>query len=259
MQENTIEYLVSILERLRGEGGCPWDRAQTRESLSRCLAEECAELLEAIDSGEPSAICDELGDLLMNAVFQAVVAKERGEFTLEDVLYGINSKMVRRHAHIFGNAHAETAEDVTKLWEKIKSGENRPVRESVLDGIPCQMSALARAEKIQKKAAKTGFDWTAQEEILDKIAEELEELRQAVASGDEEAADEELGDLLFAAVNLSRFRKRRTAEELLRAANRKFIRRFQYIEKSLKEQNIPLETAGLARLESLWQEAKSRE
>ncbi len=259
MENRTIDDLLSIIARLRGENGCPWDRAQTRETLSRCLAEECAELLEAIDGGNPVSICDELGDLLMNVVFQAVIGKERGEFTLEDVLYGINTKMIRRHAHIFGEEKAETPDEVLKIWEKIKATENRPVRESLLDGIPAEMSALSRAEKIQKKAAKVGFDWSKEEDIADKIAEELEELRSAMKKGDDENVEEELGDLLFAVTNLARFRNGRTSEELLRSANRKFIRRFQYVEKRLKESGTPIEEAGLEKMEALWQEAKKSE
>ena len=253
----TLESLHAILTRLRAPNGCPWDREQTRETLARCLAEECAELLEAIDHNDPPAICDELGDLLMNVAFQAVVAEERGEFTLTDVLAGINAKMVRRHAHIFGDETAETAADVVAVWEKIKAREaNRPKRESLMDGVPAEMSALNRAEKLQKRAAKVGFDWSESGQILDKIQEELEELRAAAAAGDDRHIEEEIGDLLFAAANYTRFRKGRTAEELLRAANEKFARRFRYVEAQLKAAGIPLESAGLDRMEALWQEAK---
>ena len=253
----TIESLNAILERLRAPDGCPWDREQTRETLARCLNEECAELLEAIDHNEPDAICDELGDLLMNIVFQAVVAKERSEFTLTDILAGINAKMVRRHAHIFGDEKADTAADVVAVWEKIKAREaNRPKRDSLMDGVPAELSALNRAEKLQKRAAKVGFDWSESSQILDKIQEELDELKAAAASGDDRHTEEELGDLLFAIANYTRYRKGRTAEELLRAANDKFSQRFRYIEAELKAAGIPLESAGIDRMESLWQQAK---
>jgi MazG family protein len=251
-----LDSLHRILRKLRAPGGCPWDREQTRETLSRCLAEECAELLDAIDRAEPAAICDELGDVMMNVVFQAVVAEERGEFTLRDVFANVNAKMIRRHAHVFGDAEAESATDVIELWEKIKSGENRPKKESILDGVPHALSALSRAEKLQKKAAKAGFDWTGEADIVDKISEELDELKAAIAGGDDAEIDDEIGDLLFAAVNLARFRKRKTAEELLRQSSAKFTARFHYIERELKRAGVPPEAAGIDRLDALWNEAK---
>ena len=253
----TLDSLVAILERLRAPGGCPWDREQTRETLSRCLAEECAEFLEAVDHKNLDSICDELGDLLMNVILQAVVAKEQGEFTLSDVFANVNDKLVRRHAHVFGDATAETATDVLAVWEKIKSREKNYHRDSILDGVPCEMASLNRAEKLQRKAAKVGFDWTSESDIIAKIEEEFSEFKDAWQNGDQDHADDELGDLLFAISNLTRFRKRRTAEELLRSANDKFIRRFQFIEKQLASQNIPLESAGIDLMESLWQQAKS--
>ncbi|MBO5763366.1 MAG: nucleoside triphosphate pyrophosphohydrolase [Lentisphaeria bacterium] len=253
----TLDSLVAILERLRAPGGCPWDREQTRETLSRCLAEECAEFLEAVDHKDIDSICDELGDLLMNVILQAVVAREQGDFTLADVFGNVNSKLVRRHAHVFGDATAETATDVLAVWEKIKSKEKNYHRTSVLDGVPCEMSSLNRAEKLQRKAAKVGFDWDSEAGIIAKIEEELAEFKEAWQKGDQDHADEELGDLLFAVSNLTRFRKRRTAEELLRSANDKFIRRFQFIEQELAAQNIAIADAGIDRMETLWQQAKS--
>lgn len=251
----TLDSLRLILQKLRGPDGCPWDRAQTRETLARCLNEECAELIDAIDQAAPAAICDELGDVMMNLVLQILIGEENGEFTLADVFANVNAKMVRRHAHVFGDATAESATDVVELWEKIKAGENRPARTSVLDGVPRNLAALARAEKLQKKAAKVGFDWQRESDIVDKIREELDEF--SAAAGDEAAADEELGDLLFAVVNLIRFRQRRTSEELLRQTSGKFTCRFHYIEAQLKAAGIPIETAGLDLLETLWQQAKT--
>ncbi len=255
------ESLLAILERLRAPGGCPWDREQTRETLSRCLAEECAEFLDAVDRQEPADICDELGDLFMNVLFQCVVAAENGDFTYEDMARNVIDKMIRRHAHIFGDAKAADASDVTALWEKIKEKERagKPAPESILDGVGFYLTALNRAEKLQKKAAKAGFDWSDSGAIVCKIQEELDELKEAVASGDESHADEELGDLLFAAANLARFRKRKTSEELLRQANRKFETRFRYIERVLKSEGILPAAAGIDRLEALWQEAKTAE
>ena len=261
--EPTAESLLAILERLRAPGGCPWDREQTRLSLSRSLAEECAELLDAIDRDDPADICDELGDLFMNVLFQAVIAKEKGEFTYTDMAEHIVEKMVRRHAHIFGDAEAGTAEEVTDLWAKIKEQEKaaagKPRETSILDGVGHYLTSLNRAEKIQKKVAKVGFDWSDQQGIVGKIEEELAELKEAMAEGNEEHVDEELGDLLFVVSNLARFRRRATSEELLRAANRKFESRFRYIEQVLAREGVPLEQAGGARLEALWREAKQKE
>lgn len=256
--EPTAEGLLKILEKLRAPDGCPWDREQTRQTLSRHLAGEVAELLEAIDRNEPAAICDELGDVMMNVLFQAVVAAEQQEFTAEDVFRNINDKMVRRHAHIFGDAKAETAEDVAKIWQEVKKKERGSAEEnpSILGKLPQTLSALTRAEDIQKKVAKAGFDWQDQYGIIDKIREELDEVSSALAEGDETHVDEEIGDLLFAVSNLTRFRKRATAEELLRAANRKFISRFQKVENMLAERGIPVEQAGITLLEELWQQAK---
>ncbi|MBQ9502965.1 MAG: nucleoside triphosphate pyrophosphohydrolase [Lentisphaeria bacterium] len=255
------EGLMAVLRRLRAPDGCPWDRAQTRHTLTRHLAGECAELIDAIDREDPPGICDEAGDVLMNLFLQILIAEERGEFTLTDVWKNEIAKMVRRHAHIFGDASASTPEEVTALWEKIKQREraDKPAPESVLDDVPHYLSALARAEKLQKKAAKTGFDWSEESGVLDKIKEEVEELSQAMAAKDADAVDEELGDLLFAAVNLVRFRDREDSEALLRRACRKFERRFRYIEKNLKAAGESPGTAGLGRMEALWQAAKTGE
>ena len=256
----SAEGLLAVLKKLRAPGGCPWDRAQTRQSLSRCLAEECAELIEAIDLDDPAKIREELGDLLMNAVFQAEIAEEKGEFTLEEVWGEIVAKMIRRHEHVFGDAAAATPEEVLKLWQQVKDREhagNAPA--SALDGVPPEMSALARAEKLQKKAAKVGFDWPDPSGALAKIAEEAAEVAEAARRGDEEALDGELGDLLFAVVNAARLRRRANAEELLRAASRKFERRFRFIEAKLREKNLKPEEVGLESLDELWNQAKAEE
>ena len=256
----TVDSLVAILQKLRAPDGCPWDREQTLDTLARCMTEELAEYLDALAGRDIPAMCDELGDLLMNVVFQAVVAEEQGNFTLKDTLQNLNAKLIRRHAHIFGDERAENAADVVAIWEKIKAGEaDHQARKSLMDGIPAELSNLNRAEKIQKKAAKVHFDWTCEADIVAKLEEEIAEYKQAVTEGDQDHADEELGDILFAVTNLTRFRKRKTAEELLRAANDKFMRRFRYIETELAKRHIPLETAGIDLMESLWQDAKSLE
>lgn len=256
----TVDSLIKILQKLRAPDGCPWDREQTLDTLARCMTEELAEYVDALDQKDIPAMCDELGDLLMNVVFQAVVAEEQGEFTLQDTLQNLNAKLIRRHAHIFGDEHVENAADVVALWEKIKAREkDHQERNSLMDGIPASLSGLNQAEKIQKRAAKVHFDWSDAGDIVAKLEEEIAEFKQALAEGDEDHADEELGDILFAVANLTRFRKRKTAEELLRAANQKFMRRFRYIETELAKQGIAPEAAGLDRMEALWQEAKRRE
>lgn len=264
--DNTPEYsptadsLLAILRRLRAPDGCPWDRRQTRDSLKRHLVGEVAELLDALDRGCPADICEELGDVLMNLLFQVVVAGERGEFSMEDVWRGIIAKMIRRHEHVFGSACAETPEEVAGLWQQIKAREHGGVGpESVLDRVPRSLSALDRAAALQRAASEVGFDWPEASGVMTKIEEECGELRQAFDSRDPAAVDEELGDLLFAAVNLTRFRKGEEAEALLRSANRKFESRFRYVEQRLKAAGEAPQSASPERLEELWQEAKRRE
>jgi len=259
-QEYTLDALFAILERLRAPDGCPWDREQTRETLSRCLVEECAELLDAIDHNDAPHICEELGDVLMNVVFQAVLAKERNEFDLDLVLKEIIDKMIRRHSHIFGADKAADPAEALKVWEanKAKERAGKSAPESLLDKVPHHLSALNRAEGLQIRAGRVGFDWSDQQGIVDKIDEELAELKEAMADGDEEHVDEELGDLLFICSNLARFRKRKTAEELLRQANLKFEKRFRYIEKQFKANHLELKAANLELMEKFWQEAKGR-
>ena len=253
--------LMAVLKRLRGPDGCPWDKAQTRHTLTAHLAGECAELIDAVDREDAAGICDETGDVLMNLFLQIAIAEEKGEFTLSDVWQNEIDKMVRRHAHIFGEESAATPEEVTALWEKIKAKERagKPAKDSVLDDVPHYLSALSRAEKLQKKAAKTGFDWQDENGVLDKIREEVDELEQAMNSGNSDAVEDELGDLLFAVVNLARFRKGRDSEALLRQACLKFEKRFRFVEKSLKAEGVALESAGIGRMEELWQAAKKGE
>ena len=252
------ESLLRILRILRGPDGCPWDRAQTRRTLTRSLAGECAEVIDAIEADAPAEICEELGDLLMNALFQVVIAEEKHEFTMTDVWRSINEKMVRRHAHIFGDANADTPEEVAALWAKIKerehAGEAKP--ESLLDKVPRSLSALTRSAELQKKAAKVGFDWPDASGAAAKVREEARELEDAIAAGDEGHIDEELGDLIFAAVNLARLRRRATAEELTRAAALKFETRFREVEKQVAASGRPWEDFTLAELDGFWNAAK---
>ena len=251
--------LLAILRKLRSPEGCPWDREQTRHSLVRHLEGECAELIYAIDKNDVPNICEELGDVLMNLLFQAVVAEEKNEFTMEDVWRGIIDKMIRRHAHVFGSESAANADEVAALWQKIKAqehaGEN--THESVMDKVKPALSPLERAEKLQKEAAKNGFDWQDQFSVTDKISEEVSEVRQALDSGDDDAVDEELGDLLFAVINLIRFRKRENASGLLRKANLKFEGRFREMEKRLAAAGLALENVDPETFDRFWEEVKA--
>ena len=252
------ESLMRILRILRAPDGCPWDRAQTRHTLTKSLAGECAEAIDAIDRENPADIREELGDLLMNVLFQVVIAEENKEFTLEDVWAGINAKMIRRHAHIFGDARAETPEEVAKLWVRIKESEHREAEKphSLMDKVPHYLSALTRAEELQKQAAKVGFDWPDAAGAADKVREEASELAEAFASGDDRAIDDELGDLFFAAANLARKRKRGSAEELLRAAARKFETRFRAVEAAVAASGRTWEDFTPDELDALWERAK---
>ena len=258
MNTEKLQELVDIMKKLRAPDGCPWDKIQTHKTLKKCSMEECAELMDAIEEENDRGMCEELGDLLMHIVLHSVIAEERGKFTLDDVLQGICSKMIRRHPHVFGEEKAENASDVVKLWESVKKQEHKEDRQSIMDGIPYHCPALLQAEKMQKKAAKVGFDWNCQEQIVDKIGEELDEVREALAERNDSSIDEELGDLLFAAANLVRFRKRASSEELLAAANRKFANRFRYVESELRKLGKTPEESSLEEMDSLWNEAKEK-
>ena len=249
-----FDRLVEIIKRLRGEGGCPWDREQTLETLKPCLMEETCEVLEAMDEGG-EALKGELGDLLMNVVFQADICEDEGKFNIEDVARGINEKMIRRHPHVFKEkAEGITSDEVLVNWEEIKKTEKEHQdRKSVLDGVPIYLPALAKAEKIQKKAAKVGFDWDNIEDVMAKVEEELEELKEAIVKKDEVNTKEELGDLLFAIVNLSRFLKVNSTEALEKTI-KKFDKRFRYVEK-----NCDFSTVSLEDMEKFWNEAKNRD
>ena len=260
MKENpTCADLLDVLRRLRSPEGCPWDRKQTRESLRGCLAGEVAELLDAIDEDDPQGICEESGDVLMNLMMQALVAEEKGEFTFADSVRDVHNKMIRRHPHVFGDAAAENPAEVVTLWEEIKREEKAAApRASLLDGVPRAQGELARSCALQKKAAKAGFDWESEAGILEKITEELAELREALADGDEAAITEEIGDLLFAVANIARFRGA-DAEVILKKSNAKFTRRFQAMERFAAENGTELAALPIGEQEQLWQRAKQEE
>ncbi len=255
-----FETLVWIMDRLRDpDEGCPWDREQDYASLRGYLLEECYEVAEALDRQDLPALREELGDLLFQIVFLSRLAQEERAFTAADVVRGISEKMIRRHPHVFGSATAETADDVLRAWEEIKRREKRgrsggPPK-SVLDGIPRALPALLKAQRLGTKAARVGFDWPDDSGVLDKLREELDELREALQSPDEARADEEIGDLLFTVVMLAR-RRGVDAERALEAANRKFVERFRHIEDELARRGVPLEQAGAELLNEIWDAAK---
>jgi MazG family protein len=260
-----LERLREIMHLLRAPGGCPWDAEQTHESLLKHLIEESYEVADAVRGGNDAEIIDELGDLLLQPVFHAEIAAEEGRFTLDDVASSICEKLIRRHPHVFGDAVADDPDAVLSQWEKIKASEkdeSSPVasstpEDSILkkanDGLP----ALMAAQKLQKKVAKVGFDWPEPAPVLEKIREEVGETAEAMQSGSAEAVAEEIGDLLFAVVNLAR-KTGNDAELLLHQANRKFVSRFQEVERQLAGSGTSLEAADLRQMDEAWEAAKSK-
>ena len=254
----TAEGLAEVVRVLRAPDGCPWDKVQTLESLRESLSGECAEVIEAIDLGDRENLCEELGDLLMNVVFAAVVAEEEKSFDWSDVCGNVIAKMIRRHPHVFGGARAADVDEVMTIWRRVKKAEKNAsdAPESIYDKPVVSLSALDRATTVQKRAAKVGFDWDCEAGVMAKIEEETRELAEALASGDEEHIDEELGDLLFSAVNLARFRKRGSADELLRAACRKFVERFQKVEKQAARDGRAVGECTAGELDQYYRNAK---
>ena len=251
-----FKKLTEIVDTLMGENGCPWDKVQTRESLKPYLVEEAYETLEALDNNNPEEIKEELGDLLYQVLFHAKISENKNEFNITDVVESISHKMVHRHPHVFKKENLETPEEVVTQWEEIKSKEKgKANRESVLDGIPPHLPGLLRAQKLQKKAAKQGFDWDKIDDVFDKLDEEVAEFKEAVLSGKETDMTAELGDIIFVFVNIAKFKKI-DAEEALRATNNKFIKRFQYIEAEVTKRGKTLKETSLEELEKYWQKAK---
>ena len=251
-----FKKLTEIVDTLMGDNGCPWDKVQTRESLKPYLVEETYETLEALDSNNPEEIKEELGDLLYQVLFHAKISEKKNEFNITDVVESISAKMVHRHPHVFKEENLETPEEVVTQWEEIKSKEKgKENRKSVLDGIPPHLPGLLRAQKLQKKAAKHGFDWDKIDDVFDKLDEEVAEFKEAVLSGKEIEMTAELGDIIFVLVNIAKFKKI-DAEEALRATNNKFIKRFQHIEAKVAKCGKTLKKTSLEELEKYWQEAK---
>jgi tetrapyrrole methylase family protein/MazG family protein len=250
----TFQTLVDIVARLRAPGGCPWDREQTHNSLKRNLLEESYEVIEAIDSADPAILSEELGDLIVQVAFHADIAREAGEFQVEDVLRQINSKLVRRHPHVFAGGHAEDAREVERNWEQIKEQERQATGQSKspVEGIPDGLPALAYAQLMQDRVGKAGFEWDDVAGVLDKIVEEVAEYK-AAATPEEKV--HELGDLLFSLVNLTRWAGAH-AEDVLRQANQRFGRRYRQMESLAAGRGLDFAAVPLAQKEELWQEAK---
>lgn len=258
-----FDELVAVMERLRAPGGCPWDREQTYESLGKYLLEECYEAFDAIQeaaqTGETHNLQEELGDVLLQVVFHSTIAKEIGDFTIDEVVKGVSDKLILRHPHVFGDKELKTADDVLNNWDELKkaqqktSGKIEKPRDSILEEIPVHFPALLEGQKITKKAAKVGFDWENTAQIFDKLEEETAELKSAIEK--QENIEEEIGDLLFVVLNLAR-KLDVDAESALKKTNRKFRTRFRHIEDALEAEGKNLKDATLKEMDELWNEAK---
>lgn len=251
-----VADLIDIVEILRSPEGCPWDREQDHKSIRRDFLEETYEVIEAINKNDKELLLEELGDVLLQVVFHTQIEREQGTFELSDVADGICKKMIERHPHVFGEVKADTSAEVLENWDVIKkrTKKQKSQTESMLS-IPREFPALMRADKVQKKAAKVGFDWDSADGAFDKVAEEFTELKTAVANGDKDNMREELGDLLFSVVNVSRFIGV-DSEEALTGSTDKFIDRFSKVEKMAEEQGMNMKETELSELDKLWDLAK---
>lgn len=254
-ESDALKRLREVVHRLRAPGGCPWDREQTHESLVPHLLEEAYEAAEAIAEGNPELICDELGDLLLQPVLHAEIASETGAFDLDRMARGLTEKLIRRHPHVFGNANVQTSDAVLTQWDAIKRTEKGVTHEPYLQGVGKGLPALMKAQKVQKKAARVGFDWPEAAPVLEKIKEETAELEAAVTSGQKDAIADEIGDLLFSVVNLAR-KLGVESEAALAAASNKFVRRFHAMEERLIADGKKLGTLSLAEMDVVWDEVK---
>ncbi len=259
MKNVSFDRLVDVVAMLRSKNGCPWDLAQTHESLKADLIEEAYELIEAIDAKVPKKICDELGDLLMQVMLHSQIATDRNEFGVDEVIENLTEKLVRRHPHVFGSVVATNENEVLENWEEIKRGEDgNKDRKSSLDGIPHSLPSLQRAEKIQKRASRAGFDWDQTEDVLPKLQEEIDEIEESIRNDDITEIEMEIGDLLFSVVNLCRFLNVQP-EEALRKSTRKFVDRFQRMETALERTNKKFKDYDLSTLDQIWEQVKQQE
>jgi len=258
MPKRSFDELVALMTTLRGPEGCPWDRKQTLASLKPFIVEESYEVVDAIDRDERSALAEELGDFLLQAVFVAEIARDEGSFDIYDVITNIHDKLVRRHPHVFGDVQAKDAETVLVNWEKLKNEERKAENKSVLAGVPQSLPALLKASRLTEKAARVGFDWRRAQDVFAKIDEEVGELREAVAEKDKRKIHDEIGDLLFSIANIAR-KLDVNAEEALQSANRKFTRRFESMEGTVRGQGRNLDQLSLEQMDALWDQAKAAE
>jgi tetrapyrrole methylase family protein/MazG family protein len=256
--DDNLKKLVELMAVLRGPDGCPWDRKQTTDSLKPFLIEECFEVIDAFDEDKPDKVKEELGDLLFQIIFHARIAEEKGQFTIQDVISTNIEKMTRRHPHVFGEEKLKTDKEVLANWEEIKKKEKGyEDRKSILEGVPRSMPSLIRAHRLQERAARVGFDWKHLNETLPKLDEEIAEFKEALKAEDAANIEEELGDIFFMLVNISRFLDV-DPEEALRKTISKFIHRFRHIEEGAAEAGKSLKDMTIEEMEKLWQEAKGK-
>jgi len=254
--EKLFSELVEIIAKLRGENGCPWDRKQTHDTLKPQLIEEAYEVVDAIDEGSDGKLEDELGDLLMQVLLNAQIAEGDGRFDIGGVIRKISEKLIRRHPHVFGDVQVRNTQEVVDNWEAIKSQEDaNKDRKSALDGVPRHLPELMKARKIQAKASRVGFDWDNPEDVLKKVEEETEELKVSIDAAEQGGIEEEIGDILFSVVNLSRFLDVEP-EEALRKTTAKFVKRFRYIEAEISARGDKITDYDLTALDELWEAAK---
>lgn len=248
--------LCEIIAQLRAPAGCPWDREQTNESLVPKLLEEAYEVAHAIQAHDDENLREELGDVLLLVLMHVQIASERGQFEVQQVVEELTAKLIRRHPHVFGSSEAESAAEVVTLWESVKRGEKSARDEHYLAGIPAALPGLMRAQKVQKKAAQVHFDWTDLADVMRKVDEELAEVKEAMEAGNSVDVAEEIGDLLFAVVNLAR-KQKLDAETLLQSATDKFVRRFHAVEDEVRAQGKQLGELNLAELDAIWEAQKA--
>jgi len=258
MAKRTFDQLVQLMTTLRGAQGCPWDRKQTLQTLKPFVIEESYEVVDAIGRNDRADLAEELGDFLLQAVFIAEITREEGSFDIYDAITAIHDKLVRRHPHVFGDVQADDAEQVLVNWEKQKNEERKAENKSVLAGVPQSLPALLRASRLTEKAARVGFDWRRTEDVFVKLEEEIGELREAIDSGDEGKVHDEVGDLLFTLANIAR-KLDVNAEEALQSTNRKFTRRFESMERSVRDEGRNLDQLTLEQMDALWDAAKASE
>lgn len=257
MQKRSFDELVQLMTRLRGPDGCPWDRKQTLPSLKPFVIEEAYEVVDAIDTDDRSALAEEVGDLLLEAVFVAEITREEGSFDIYDSITSIYEKLVRRHPHVFGDVEANDAEEVLVNWEKLKNEERKAEDKSLLAGVPRSLPALLKASRLTEKASRVGFDWRRAEDVFTKLDEELAEVHEAIRSGDESQVHEEIGDLLFTIANLAR-KLNVNPEEALQSTNRKFTTRFESMERESRAADKNLDQYTLEEMDEMWDRAKNR-